>query len=194
MSEAFDEIRVASGVLPDSQTPAVHWGYREHEGTLSLAEARSRAELLLQALHTATATALIAERCWEAEPKAKGFGSAEIIPRSARGILALMSSTFDSLDGIEVAVGINRANRKLIPVLEISWYGETIEIRCPEAYHHAIALLQASESAETDAFLHFFFKERLNLGPAEASEFLKEFLQFRRSQELERLLQMSPDS
>ena len=71
-------IHVNSTIAPDGKTPLVFWHYNGREGTLTLLEARARAEALLMAAAIADTEARIAVKLTGIDnPKLKGFGKRE---------------------------------------------------------------------------------------------------------------------
>lgn len=72
-------------------------------------------------------------------------------------------------------------NARSEPFVQLIRGGAVIAQMDPgQARDHAIAMLEAAEAAETDAFIHQWVKERVGAGPEQAAGLLMDFRRYRR--------------
>lgn len=182
-----DVIHVAPTIAPDEKTPLVNWHLNGNEGTLTLSEARERAEAFFMAAAIAETEARIALKLSGLEKqKPKGFGKKSSKPEKFfYQISMLMRDERISLpDGITPIFGWETRQA----LIDVDLYSEPIQWLPNQAREHARWLMECAEAAETDRFLYFFYKETLDLPAHDTNKILQEFSVFRRRTQLENLL------
>lgn len=187
-----DIIHVSAAIAPDGKTPLVFWHYCGSEGTLTVLEARARAEALLLAAVIAETEAITALAITDIEnPKLKGFGRAEERKK--------INTKFMKLRGLMVSVrlplpeGITPifGQKTRLPLVDITCYGKPIQAEVDTVRDHAYALLQSAEASEQDRFFHYFLSEEAGLEIDDVSRMLQSFAAFRNRVQLQELLEKS---
>jgi hypothetical protein len=179
-----DTIYVNSTQVDDR--PMVYWQYRENFGTITINEARERANAIFRAAAMASAEAAIVIGLSNDKPK--GFSKNK--PQDSKqwqrigGLLQMMRDFQEPLpEQIAYIFGFHTQK----PLIEIEWYGEKIQQEPDIMIAHAQSLLECAEAAESDAFYYYFLQEKLGFSREEAQPLIKEFADFRSRNRLEEL-------
>lgn len=185
-------IYVNATIAPDGKTPLVFWHYCGHEGTLTLLEARARAEALLMAAAIAETEARVAVKLTGIDdPKLKGFGrtkereKAENDFKVMRGFMRAVR--FPLPEEITPIFG----QRTHLPLVNIDCYGEPIQAETSTVRDHAFGLLECAEAAESDRFFYYFLAKEAGLKMEDVNKMLQSFAMFRRRVQLQDLLDKS---
>jgi hypothetical protein len=181
------------------ETPLVMWAYKGRQGTLTITEAKNRAQVLMIAAAIATNEAAIVQGLKAialsstASPKPKGFGKpsrAESEQAEMVGQMLMLIREFrPSLPETIEAIYGHYAQQPLIVIHE-PWYGTKMQLAITEAQSHAMDLLGAVEASESDAFLYHFAQNYLDLEKREAYPLIQEFGLFRQRNRLEDLFKV----
>lgn len=172
--------------------PMVYWAYNEQSGLLTLTEARQRADTIFKVAGIAESEAAIIEgfRAIESQNRPKGFAKkqssdADKTPFLLRELIREHSPQLP--DEIKVIYGFHTQQA----LVEMHWYGTRIQEPPETVREHAIALIQAAEAAESDAFFYCFLRDRIEVGLDEAQALIEEFALYRQRGQLEDLLELS---
>lgn len=181
-----DTIYVESTVSPLNLEPRVLIRWQGNEGILTSTEARKRAIALIQAVAMAATEGGIFKVLTPDIKPSKGFG--KVKPRTeemiAVGVLRLLREVREPLPAdIDPIFGYNTHK----PLIKYCWGDHVGTLELDTAKHHAQALLEVAEGAETDSFFFkFCFKHDMDKQVAE--DILSELRLFRQQSWLEELL------
>jgi hypothetical protein len=171
-----------ASLTPDLK-PCVMWRHKSYKGVFSLPETRTKAMGLLQAAAIAQVESNIAiELSKSFTPK--GFAKNPDADKATAILLNLVRNARQPLiDGVKAIFGLESK----LPLLNVCWYGEEIQMEMTTASFHAEVLLRTAEAAESDSFLRFFLSEKCNISIDYTQEMIQEFAQYRNKQSLEQL-------
>lgn len=174
-------IHVESTVSAVNTEPCILIRWGEAEGMLTALEARLRAIAILKAATIAEYEARIFDAL-NAKQK-RGFG--KFSPsRGAIEILRFIRSCRPELPkDVEPIFGYNTQE----PLVDLRWGSKRATLRLEEVRHHAQALLEASEAADSDAFFYSFFAEETDIKKETVASLIKEFALWRQRNQLKNL-------
>ncbi len=173
MDDSDNTILVESSVSLGSHQPMVVQSYQGNTVTMSAEAAKQRAIAILVAIAYADTEAAIFTTM-AGLSTGKGFKQpAQKDLRMAAQFVQIMRSSRSAFPpGISAIFGYKA--RKPLVILE--WDDVKIQLELHTALHHANALLQASEAAQTDSFLYQFASSQLGLEHEEIQVLVKEFM------------------
>lgn len=188
-----DSIYTNATISLDGERPLVFWHLNGKEGTMTLAETRIRAEGLLTAAAMAETEARIAIGISGVEEAGKGFGmtaekrKADLNFQKLRNAMKILRAPLP--DGIEVIFG----QTSRLPLVNIHWYGEPVQLTTAAIRNHAYDLIQAAEASESDRFFYKFLNEIADLTQEQVASLIKEFSEYRNRQRLRDLMELDSD-
>lgn len=181
-----DIIYVESTVSPTNLEPRVLIRWQGNEGLITATEARKRAIALIQAVAMASTEGGIFKVLAPDMKPHKGFGKVKPTGEEAIavGVLRLLREVREPLPpDIDPIFGYNTQQ----PLIKYCWGDHTGTLELDTAKHHAQALLEVAEGAETDSFFYkFCFNHDMDKQVAE--DILTELRLFRQQSWLEELL------
>lgn len=186
IEQDLDTIVVYSTVSPIALEPNVLIKWGESSGIITATDVRRRAFALISAIAMATTEGGIFKTLVPPTLKSKGFGNAKLTAdeKMAVGLLQLIRDARAPLPpDIEPIFGHNTHS----PLIKYRWGNEEGTWELDTARHHAQALLEVAEAAETDSFL-YKFSDKVGLEKKEMAFILAEFALFRQQNWLEDLL------
>lgn len=164
---------------------SVYLKWKSASGTLSAAQARTRAFALIEACAIAQTEARIFDLLIDAD-KPKGFGKQKVSDRDQMAVatLELLRRQRSPLpEDINPIYG----HHTRLPIIEYRYDTAYGQLTIDAARHHAKSLLQVAEAVESDAFIHDL-GSKINLNSQEISVLLSQFATFRQRSWLEELL------
>lgn len=186
IEEDSDTIYVESTVSTASLEPNVMIRWRESSGIITATDCRKRAFALISAIAIAQTEGGIFKTLVPPTLKSKGFGQVKLTKEEqmAVGLLQLIRDVRAPLPpDIEPIFGHNTQK----PLIKYCWGSAQGTLELDTARHHAQALLECAEAAETDSFM-YKFAEKIGIEKAEMQVILQEFGLFRQQNWLEDLL------
>jgi hypothetical protein len=173
----------------DQKTPLVFWHYNGNQGTLTLLEARARAEALIMAAAIAETEAKIAVNLTGIDSaQLRGFGKTAKRTAAEKTFIQLRQIMRDARSPLPKGITPIFGQRTHLPLVEITLYGKPIQPETHVVRDHAFALLACAEASESDRLLHYFFHQTLDVSIGNVSAMLQEFAGFRNRVQLQDLL------
>jgi hypothetical protein len=181
-----------ASLTPNLQ-PCVIWQYKQFSGFYGLPEARAKGRGILEAAAIAQAEAnIVMELATSVIKPSKGFGNdsyekdAQMVGllnmvRKARTHGAQLSPL---IPGVIPILGFETKQ----PLLDLLWYGESIQMELTSANYHGETLLRTAEVAESDAFLRFFLSQQCSVPLENTQIMIENFGLYRNQQSLEQLI------
>lgn len=181
-----NDLHVNCAISDDNQ-PLVLWAYQGKHGTMTVSEARSKAQAIFSAAAIAESEAAILEGM-RAISGPKGFGKKQ--KQSEDEMLAKLLMLIRDFrptlpDGLQVIYGHH--TRQPLLVIEETWYGTEIQFPPAQAIGHAMHLVGAAEAGQSDAFLYYFLGDTIGIEKPNVAGVIQEFSLFRQRNELEDL-------
>ena len=173
--------------LTPSLQPCVIWQYKEFSGFYLLPEARAKGRGILEAAAVAQVEANIVMELAEAMQPKKGFGTDKGKKEvQISGLLEMVRKVRSPLiSGVIPILGY----KTKMPLLDVFWYREKIQMELSTATYHGEILLRTAEVAESDAFLRFFLSEKIGITLDETQVMIEEFASYRERQSLNQLIE-----
>ena len=166
--------------------PMVYWQYKGQFGTITVTEARERANAIFRAAAMASAEAAIVIGLTK-DTKPKGFGQNKPSDEQLKMAARLLQMLRDFQEPLPEKIAYIFGFHTQKPLIEVYWYGEKIQQEPDVMVHHAQSLIECAEGAESDAFYYYFLQEKVGIDRKEALPLFKEFADFRDRNRLEEL-------
>jgi|GEM_PF-6958523 len=177
-------IHVESTVSRGSQKPGVLQRCRGEEIIFTAQQARERGAAILRAAAHAETEAAVFRALIGLD--AKGFGS---IPKKTLKMAAMMLQRVRNQQeplpkGINGIFGFHSQS----PIVVLEWNNIKLQLDLEPARHHALALMNAADASDSDAFLYQFMINELDMKAEEVEVLVQQFMLYQQRKWLEAMI------